>query len=39
MEEIAFCNGGEALALINKIIKFLAVIYAKRREETNIKRL
>ena len=34
-----FYNGGEALALINKIIKFLAVIRAKRREETDVKRL
>ena len=34
-----FYNRGEALALINKIIKFLAIIYTKRREETNVKRL
>ena len=39
MEEITFYNGGEALALIDKIIKFLAIIYTKRREETNVERL
>ena len=33
-----FCDG-KALTLTDKIIKFLAVIYAKRREETDIKRL
>lgn len=39
MEEITFYDGGEALAFIDKIVKFLAVIRAKRREETNVKRL
>jgi len=39
MEEIAFCDGGEALALTDMIIKFLAVICAKKREKTNVKRL
>jgi len=39
MEEIAFYNKGEALTLRDKIIKFLAVIRAKRREETDVKRL
>jgi hypothetical protein len=34
-----FYNRGEALALIDKIIKFLAIIRTKRREETNVKRL
>ena len=38
MEEIAFYNG-EALTFIDKIIKFFTIIYTKRREETNIKRL
>jgi hypothetical protein len=39
MEKITFYNRGEALTLRDKIIKFLAVIRAKRREETNVKRL
>jgi hypothetical protein len=39
MEEIIFSNRGEALTLKDKIIKFLAVISTKKREETDIKRL
>jgi len=39
MEEIAFCNRGEALTLADKIIKFLAIICAERREETDVERL
>jgi hypothetical protein len=39
MEEIAFCDGEEALTFIDKMVKFFTVIHAKRREETNIKRL
>ena len=34
-----FYNRGEALTLRDKIIKFLAIISAKKREEINIKRL
>ena len=39
MEEITFYNKGEALTFIDEIIKFLAIICTKRREETDIKRL
>ena len=32
MEEIMFYDEGKALTFINKIIKFLAVIYVERRK-------
>ena len=34
-----FCDKRKALIFTNKIIKFLAVIHAKKKEKTDIKRL